>query len=54
MTWEKCILMDDAGAHHGPEGDMAGDMAPPAEGDMPADMSPPPDDPSDDVVKVYQ
>ena len=42
--------MDDAGAHHGPEGDMAGDMAPPAEGDMPADMPPPPDDPSDDVV----
>ena len=39
--------MDDAGAHHGPDGppiDPAAGMDP---GDMPADMPPPPDDPND-------
>ena len=42
--------MDDAGAHHNPQGDMAGDMGPPPEGDMPPDMPPPnPDDTPDEV-----
>ena len=39
--------MDDAGAHHAPEGPPPGDPGGPMPGDMPADMPPPPDDPND-------